>query len=540
MKLNLDKIIGDKKKTQDLFIPKIKELSLKLLKGNKLNLDNNIEIIKAISFYCQDNEKALKVFQSMNKKIEEKEFNKLFIESLKKHKNFYNPKTIKYAWYETETTKTGKVKYILIYNKLVEQLKKDHEIINFNDDFYVFKNGFYQKIYIKEISRKIKKYLVSNYRKNDITETLDLLSYDVFKRHEKINNDENIINFKNCMLKIQDKKIIEIPHNKKYLWTIQYKYNYNKNIFCNTWQNFLNEVLEKPEQRILQEMFGYSLLLNQNAKSIFILTGPTDCGKSVCLNVLSKIIGKEYISNLSLQQLTAKEQRFTTYALYGKVINVCADIGTEKLQDTGIIKSTTGGDFITCEKKHGDIFSFKPSSTLIFSCNELPKCYNDKTTSFYNRLNIIPFVNYSLPKENQDKNLLNKFNYEGIINWAIAGLERLINNNFAISTSKKSIEVKKQYQISNNSTLDFINECCVITAKGAIPTETLYNRYKTFCQDSGFSPKNKRTLINELKEIKNIEYSKHVKIDNKEYRGFKGIDFTDDIANSTDYQIFRT
>ena len=62
-----------------------------------------------------------------------------------------------------------------------------------------------------------------------------------------------------------------------------------------------------------------------------------------------------------------------------------------------MFKALTGEDFITAERKNKDPFSFRPYARFLFSCNEIPRNYGDKSEGFYRRLIIIRFEK-SVPK----------------------------------------------------------------------------------------------------------------------------------------------
>ena len=77
------------------------------------------------------------------------------------------------------------------------------------------------------------------------------------------------------------------------------------------------------------------------------------------------------------------------------------------MDDNGIFKALTGEDYITAERKNKNPFSFKPYARLLFSCNEIPRNYGDRSEGFYRRLIIIRFEN-PVPPEKRDPNLIEK------------------------------------------------------------------------------------------------------------------------------------
>lgn len=55
------------------------------------------------------------------------------------------------------------------------------------------------------------------------------------------------------------------------------------------------------------------------------------------------------------------------------MINMFADLKSEKLQDTGLFKMLVSGDSIRAERKYGQPFTFQNHAKLIFSCNDIPQ-----------------------------------------------------------------------------------------------------------------------------------------------------------------------
>jgi hypothetical protein len=76
--------------------------------------------------------------------------------------------------------------------------------------------------------------------------------------------------------------------------------------------------------------------------------------------------------------------------------------------------------FSFSERKNKNPFSFKPYARLLFSCNEIPRNYGDRSEGFYRRLIIIRFEN-PVPPEKRDPNLIEKLASErdGIFMWAL-------------------------------------------------------------------------------------------------------------------------
>jgi P4 family phage/plasmid primase-like protien len=406
----------------------------------------------------------------------------------------------------------------LIPNLLVKVLIADHKILNINGRFYIYDDGVYKRFDKTNMAKFISGYLKPTKTSRQVNEVMEQLSWDTWENVNNINTNKQIINLKNCVIEVS-KDTFEIKeHSPEYKTTIQYPINYNQEAFCEVWQKFLNDVLATDQQLILQEVFGYMLTLNNRAKKFFLLHGAPDSGKSLALKILAKIIGGENTSSLELKKITNNDSRFYTSKLFQKVANICGDI-TGNIEDTGTLKLLTGDDRITGEEKGKEPFEFYNFARLIFSCNKLPNNYSDKTKAFYNRLLLVDFP-VSIPKDKQDPDLENKFNLEGVLNWALEGAKRIFNNGLQFTISQTNIEKLEAYEMSNNSVLSFTKEACRTDKDGAV--KDLYEGYQWYCQSSGFRSIGRNKFIEELKNL-GYRYTKHIKNGNKQDRGFIGL-----------------
>ena len=165
---------------------------------------------------------------------------------------------------------------------------------------------------------------------------------------------------------------------------------YNPNADCPKIKEFINQIMREEDVVVLQELAGYCLWKDYPIQKAFALVGEGSNGKSTFLRLLTKLLGKENVSSISLQDLV--NNRFAVANLYGKLANIFADLPPEILKDTAKFKMLTGGDIITAEKKFKNPFKFYNYAKLIFSCNRLPVTYDD-TTAFFRRWVIINFPN---------------------------------------------------------------------------------------------------------------------------------------------------
>lgn len=425
------------------------------------------------------------------------------------------------AWYE-KTKNSPR----LLRKVLAEHLKNKLDIICVADDFKNYTNGYYKSMNENSIELLIESNLINSATMQQVRDVKHMFKNRIVKEVSETNSKINLINFKNTCIDIEN-GFKENSHSKEYLSTIQFNANYDKSAKCEKWLKFIGEVLHEDNIIILQEIMGYLLTQYTKSQKAFMFYGKGGSGKSTILKVIAEILGKQNISAVPFQKLADK---FTTYELYGKIANICADLPSTIASDVGQFKMLVDGeDLVRGEAKGKDGFNFQNKARLVFSCNSIPKCTSDRTDGFYRRLLIIPF-NEPKPVAERDSFLLEKLltEIDGIVQWALVGLKRLIDNNYKISENDFTKEVLEHYKVENNNVLSFIEECCVIGDELKISSKELYENYTEYCINNGFGKMNNRNFSQEIQNNSNCE-KKVIKLNGKSTNGFQGIGLESDL-----------
>lgn len=369
---------------------------------------------------------------------------------------------------------------------LAAEIAKEGNLIAVASSYYQYKNGVYTALPDESVNALIHdKLLVTESNMYSVTDTAKQLQLLVRKDLSELNVNPFLINVKNGIYDV--KNDILVDHDPSVLSTIQINANYG-NGECPRFINWLFEAMNGDEGQVylLQEVMGYCLIPITAAQKCFILRGEAASGKSLFLNVLQDILlGAQNASNIPWHKL---QERFTIAELYGKLINVFADLPDEKISDNGMFKAVVGEDFVFGEKKHKDPFQFKSTARLLFSCNQMPQNAGDNSDGFYRRLLIIPFL-YSVPEEQRNPNLIHEFREEadGIFMFALSGLKRLISQNFKFSETDVNRQELERYRYEGNPVFAFLNASCEISADEYITTQDLYEEFKLFCVQNGFN-----------------------------------------------------
>ncbi|MGU8230003.1 DNA primase family protein [Clostridium perfringens] len=423
-----------------------------------------------------------------------------------KSKNKSKPKNSgNLPWYEEQEKGLKFLPFVL-----AKHLSETRDVYYGGESFLIYENGVYNISGEKEAGRIIMDYMLPNYcimaSIRDCREQWDIL---VSKDFDDFNRNPYLVNVRNGLLDIRDMSFKE--HTPSYLSTVQLNVEYNPQVDCPQFKKFLNEVLDCKLIPLVQEIVGYLLTTNTASQKAFVFWGPARTGKSTLLWVVEYLLlGKKNVSNIPWQEIGDK---FKTAELLGKLANVFSDLPSKSIDDTGIFKVVTGEDYLMAEKKNKNPFKFKPFARLVFSCNELPRNYVDRTEGFYRRLIIVPF-NRQIEKSKIDKALKYKFQREkeGILNWALEGLKRLYENNFEFSENELTDGVKKEYKRENNNVISFVEECCELDSLFSCSRIELYESYKEFCVEAGLKALSQIKFNKELEGNFNITRSRSGKL----------------------------
>ena len=259
----------------------------------------------------------------------------------------------------------------------------------------------------------------------------------------------------------------------------------------------------REKRQLLLEMIGYICSDDNAGKCALFLKGEPDSGKSVVANFITQLFFPELISNIPLHKLS---DRFNKAELFGKKINIAGEIQGKRLTEISVFKSITGNDSISAEFKGKDPFSFTPRCKLLFAGNALPGTLEaDATKAFTNRLVVLLF-NHSIPKEKQDKELLNKLwdERDSIFTLAVNALKDLTLRNFCFTLPDESRQFLESFAERGNSLQAFLHDCCIVKPGEKVHNTELLSAYERYCRANGLELYTKQRLYDMLSGIPGV------------------------------------
>ena len=335
---------------------------------------------------------------------------------------------------------------------------------------------------------------------------------------DDFDKNTSLINFKDCVYNVKTQK--KLPHSPDYLFTSYidaelgygssgcriYRANNNRRS-VRYFDQFLEDCTEGDllKKKSLQQLTGYIISNEWMAKKFFVLIGKPHTGKSVWLAIWKSLVGPKHTTAMSLKQLG--ETRFMTAELFKSKLNISAEMDESgSIKATDIIKTITGGDLLTAEKKGKDPFQFQGKTKLVAAGNYMPHLDKlDGTSAFTDRLMFLVFNN-PIPEERRDKDLLMKLSLEKsyIVEWALEGLEELMHNKLIFTESEDALKFKRRYISELNNVTEFIQDRCKIEPsnyESKVHRRSLFQADAQYCNDNGYSALSKTEFFVEIEKL---------------------------------------
>ena len=287
--------------------------------------------------------------------------------------------------------------------------------------------------------------------------------------------------FSNVTLDTMKASVME--HSPGYLATMGSDVSYRPDAGCPVFEMFLSQVFESGDTvQFVQEWFGYTLYSGHKANSLLIGVGSGANGKSTLFDVLAQLVGLAYVASVPLSNFNSE---FGLEPLIGMKLNLATESDADAFK-TGKLKALTAGEAISVNRKNKPEITMILPTKFVFLVNELP-ILSDSSLGFERRLLILPF-NQTFTPDEQDKDLSKKLTAElqGILNWTMAGLQRLMDNNFQFTRSRAMEQAKESYFGIGNPVERFIKEKVIKEPNNKIESTEFMNAYRLWMIGKGY------------------------------------------------------
>lgn len=371
------------------------------------------------------------------------------------------------------------------------------------EELLVYKNGVYvydpECSVIKEECEK----LIPDCNMRFCSEIINKIKRRTFVSRIDFDCDVNILNLKNGLFNIRTGQFGE--HNPDYLSRIQLPVNYNPDAIPHAFLKYLKECLPRSEDLfIVMEGFSSCLLKTSKFEKAFMFIGAGANGKSTFLEIMMEILGRDNISNVSIHDLT--QQRFTKAELEGKLANIYADVESNELKYTGVLKALISGDSILVEKKNQHPFKMRNIAKMFFSANRFPEVL-DQSNAMFRRFVIIDWVmTFDKKKDINLKTKLsqNQTELSGILNILIR-LARDLDKRGSFKFNIDIDKLRKNWNEKADPIRKFIEDRIVLGDGYEVEKTRLYEAYASFCTEQNIVIESKNVLYARIKDLTHMD-----------------------------------
>lgn len=313
-----------------------------------------------------------------------------------------------------------------------------------------------------------------------------------------------VVTFPNGTLELET-GVFRDPRKEDYC-SIAMDYDYNPDAECPEWEKFINDITDEDGKRYenLQYLPGYALMPHCKFQKIFILLGKGGNGKSIYLNVLEKLFGKQNVSTVEPASLPQDFQRIT---IKDSLLNLGSDISTDFAKGEvreWLLKIADGATIQACYKGK-DYIQFEPRCKLVFACNQVPTA--EVINGLERRFQFVEFpcrfVDYPDPKDplqkKRDEFIMDKLLKElpGIFNWVYHGYQSLSKMASIVETDEQE-RLLNEFKAISNPVEEF---CSDRTFAGTMTRDEIYTWYKDWCEAAGHKPLSRTKLLPKFREI---------------------------------------
>lgn len=309
---------------------------------------------------------------------------------------------------------------------------------------------------------------------------------------------------------------------------------------------------------LLQDWFGYVLSGRLEQQKMLLMIGPIRSGKGTIARTLEKLMGgKDNVAGPTLAQLGTN---FGLASLLGKPLAIISDARLGDTPSHVVVErllSITGEDTLDVDRKFREVCTGKLPTRLVMLSNELPK-FRDSSGAVATRMLILRMTESFLNRE--DKKLDAKLTPElpGILNWALAGLDRL-NTNGRFTVPKSSEDSATLMMDIASPMSAFIREKTTYDPKRAataalyrpyqhklaekaadaghrvlVLRDDLYAAYKMWAEDNGHHCGAKSTFGRDLRAVVPKLVDFRPRIGGKQIHTYAGIGLLPDSPDSPD------
>lgn len=372
--------------------------------------------------------------------------------------------------------------------------------------------------------------MLGNFYTPSYTKTVTDVLRGLLKTEGKTLPERMALPLLNCPNGMVDLRTGELSdHDPELMSYVQVTTDYRPDMATPVYEAWLREALRQDgctEAELdaliadIEETSGTMLDPSRTASKALFLFGPSRSGKSTYLRLLKAIAGAVNTSAVTLHELGTDQ--FATANLYGKMLNVAADLSNKHVEDLSKFKMATGEDMLHANRKYGQQFAFTNQALFAFSANELPTV-SEASRAYAERMKPFNFPNSFAGRE--DKTLEDKLMAElpGILARWVKAYGRFLARGGYCATDRVT---QAKFEANSDRVVQFFQDMVTLTeaehgqqlaeheSTGRRDTAHAFNAW---AERNGGSKMGERAFFQRFAQIAGV---REIKIGRKQQRGF--------------------
>lgn len=379
-----------------------------------------------------------------------------------------------------------------VYTDLIKEFGHEHpfKTIIDNGTTYIFNGKFWLLIQEPELKAWVTAKVKPEPMGHEMSEFMTQLgAYNVTPLEWFSSSRQRMMNFQNAVLDLTTMEIH--PHRPEFGFFNVLPFDYDPHASAPRWEKFLLEIMaEDPDMvQLLKEFGGYAISGDDYwLHKALMLIGDGANGKSVFMEVLGEVVGREAHSAVPAQQMGNPVSRM---AMHNKLFNYSEETSVRALESNEAFKTMSVGGAVEYKTLYIQPFTAKSRTKLIMSANNMPYS-SDKSYGFYRRLIIVPFdVRFSRKKEGYDPFIKDKLMQElpGICNSLLKAYKDLVQRRYFAAEEKTDAHLN-QYLLDSDNVARFVQDQVELVEDDEKYETNLemYTQYVHYCEMNGEKP----------------------------------------------------
>jgi P4 family phage/plasmid primase-like protien len=333
---------------------------------------------------------------------------------------------------------------------------------------------------------------------------------------ERWDADPDVLVCANGALRLSTRELE--PHSREHYATARVPYDYDPDATSEVWEQRVMGELIAPRlgvetARFIQEFAGYALTTDTSHEIALWFTGKHGGGRSTILAGLGAMLGPR-AGVLSLSDLDRTSFALTN--LPGKTLVTATEQPSTFMRGGGVLNAIISGEPIQIDLKFRDPIEVTPRCKIAWAMNELPRV-GSPDDGIFRRVRVLSIP--EIPEKDRDPQVKEdvKASGAGILNWALDGLERLLERG-RFTTPEKVRVATDEFKEDNDVVALFVEEKCDVGPEFWESSSCLYDEYRAWALDHGHKPHSSTSIA---REWKRLGFEKKRQMDGVRWLGLK-------------------